>query len=255
MERLLRIVAHRLVSLWRGGRQDADLDEELLEHVDRLTEQYRARGMSDADARRTALATMGGVTRRREEMRDARGFRPITDLFRDLRNAVRSLRRTPSFTVVAVGTLSVGIAAAATVFSLVDAALFRPPPFAEADRLMVLNIAQRPASGGEWRLRWSWPRLRLLIDEAQSFESIASSSNVVVTLTGRDEPEPLAVEIVSSRYFDVMGTTLVRGRGFSPADDDPASAAAVVVLGHRYWLDRFGGSADVIGQTVQLNGI
>ncbi len=255
IERLLRIVGHRLASLWPGRRQDAELDEELLEHVERLTEQYRGRGMSDSEARRRALAAMGGVTRRREEMRDARGFRPLADLMRDLRYAVRSLRRTPTFTVVAVGTLGFGIAAAATVFSLVDAALFRPPPFAGADRLMVLNFTQQPPTGGMWRMRWSWPRLRLLMDEARSFEAIASSSNVVVTLTGHDEPEPLTVEIVSSRYFEVMGTTLVRGRGFSPADDDPGSAAPVVVLGHRYWQDRFGGRNDVIGQTVQLNGI
>lgn len=255
LERWLRIAGHRLASLWRRGADDAELDEELLEHVERLAEQYRARGMPDAEALRRARAAMGGVTRRREEMRDARGFRLVTDLIQDLRYAARSLRRTPSFTAVAVTTLGCGIAAAALVFSLVDAALFRPPPFSGADRLMVINFTQHPATGGAWQTRWSWSRLRLLMEEAQSFDAIASSSNVVVTLTGAEEPEPLAVEIVSSRYFDVLGATLIRGRGFGPSDDDGATAAPLVVLGYRYWQDRFGGRDDVIGRTVQLNGI
>ncbi len=255
LERRLRVAGLRLRSIWRGKRYDGELDDELHEHIERLTEQYRERGIPSAEARRRARAAMGGVTRQREEMRDARGFRPLADLGRDLRYAFRSLRRTPGFTTVAIGTLSVGIAAAATIFSLVDAALFRPPPFSGADRLMILNVTQQPATGGLWRMRWSWPRLRLLMEEAKSFQAIASSSNVVVTLTGGDEPEPLDLEIVSSRYFDVMGAPLARGRGFSRTDDDPSSAAPIVVLGHRYWRDRLESRADLIGSTVQLNGI
>src|SRR5262245_38170080 len=112
----------------------------------------------------------------------------------DLRYAVRSLWQAPLFTAAAVASLAVGIATAATVFSLIDAAILRPPPFPGVDRLAVLNITQRTPSEGMQRLRWSWPRFQLLQQSVQSFEGVATSSNAVLTLTGVDDPEPIPAE-------------------------------------------------------------
>ena len=115
----------------------------------------------------------------------------------DLRYAVRTLLRTPMFTAAALLSLTLGIGSSAAVFSLVDAALLRRPPFADADRLAVLNITQRTPRDGELRHRWSWPRFQLLKRNVRSFDGVATSSNNVVTVTGSSSPEPLPVEIVS----------------------------------------------------------
>ena len=173
----------------------------------------------------------------------------------DFRYAVRSLRRTPTFTVAAVVSLALGIATTTTVFSLVDAAIFRPPPFAGADRLTVLNITQQSPSEGELRLRWSWPRFQLLERSVHSFDGLASSSNVVVTMTGAGEPQPLPVEIVSWRYLNLMQAPLVLGAGFTEQDDVPGASSPLVVLSHELWERRFGGAPEAVGRIVELNGV
>ena len=111
-----------------------------------------------------------------------------------------------------------------------DAAILRPPPFDDADRLVLLNITQQTPAEGELRLRWSWQRFRLLNDMVRSFEAIASSSNNVVTLTGVEDPEPVRVEVVSSQYIAVMRAPLLFGSGFSQDEDDPARAQPRVIL-------------------------
>ena len=173
----------------------------------------------------------------------------------DLRYAVQSLRRVPVFTLAAVGSLTLGIATTAVVFSLVNAAILRPLPFPESSRLMVLNITQHTPSEGELRVRWSWPRFRLLENLARSFDGIASSSNAVVTLTGVGDPEPVRIEIVSSRYLSVLRMPLSRGYGFTPQEDDPQTASRVAILGHDLWQRRFGGAEDIVGRSVELNGV
>jgi putative ABC transport system permease protein len=173
----------------------------------------------------------------------------------DLQYALRSLRRTPTFTAAAVLSLVLGIATSTTVFSLIDAAILRPPPFAESDRLTVLNIIQRTPLEGELRLRWSWPRVQLLQRSVHAFEGLASSSNVVVTITGVEDPEPLPIEVVSWRYLSVMRASLGSGHGFTENADSIGSASPVVVIGHDLWQRRFGGAQDVVGRELELNGV
>ena len=171
----------------------------------------------------------------------------------DLRYAVRSLSRVPAFFVAAVLSLTLGIATATTVFSLISAAMLRPLPFGQSDRLTVLNITQRTPLQGELRLRWSWPRFQLLQRSVSSFEELASSSNAVVTMTGVDDPEPLAIEIVSWRYHHLLRASFASGRGFTENDD--AAASPVVIVGHDLWQRRFGGVPNIDGRELELNGI
>ncbi len=173
----------------------------------------------------------------------------------DLRYAVRSLGRAPMFTAAAVGSLTLAIGTATTVFGLVNAAILRPPPFAEPERLVVLNITQRTPAHGELRLRWSWPRFRLLQQRVHSLEALASSSNVVLAITGVDDPEPLPVELVSSAYLGVLRVPLVLGHGFTSREDVPGASLPLVILGYDLWQRRFGGAPDVIGQTVEVNAV
>ena len=175
-------------------------------------------------------------------------------ILHDLRYAVRTLRRTPVFAVAAILSLTLGIATSSTVFSLVDAAIFRLPAFEEADRLVILNITQRTPLEGELRRRWSWTRFQLLQRDARSFDGMASSSNNVVTVTAPDYPEPLPVEMVSSAYLTVMRAPLVEGRGFGPQDATGTSSPPLVI-GYDFWQRRFGGAPDVLGRTLELNGV
>jgi len=170
----------------------------------------------------------------------------------DLRYAVRALLRTPLFTMAALLSLTLGIAGSAAVFSLVDAAMLRPPPFSDADRLAVLNITQRTPAEGETRHRWSWPRFQLLKREVRSFEAVATSSNAVVTATGSGDPEPVRVEIVSEAYLGLMRAPLIVGRGFTDTDD--GTPANVVVVGAEFSERRFGNRATALGTIVKLNG-
>jgi putative ABC transport system permease protein len=173
----------------------------------------------------------------------------------DLRYAVRALRRTPVFTAAALLSLTLGIASSTAVFSLVDAAVLRRPPFAGADRLAVLNITQRTPREGELRHRWSWPRFQLLRQNLRTFDGVATSSNNVVTVTGSSYPEPLPIEVVSTAYLDVMGAPIVSGRGFVEADGIGGATSHAVVIGHDVWRRRFGGVEHVLGSTLALNGI
>ena len=173
----------------------------------------------------------------------------------DVRYALRTLRRTPLFTAAALVSLTLGIGSSAAVFSLIDAAMLRRPPFVDSERLVVLNITQRSPLEGEQRHRWSWPRFQLLKRYVRSFESVATSSNNVVTLTGSTSPEPLGIELVSPEYLTVMRAPLVSGSGF--VEDSNASAVGVhsVVIGHDLWQRRFDGAQGVLGTTLQLNGV
>ena len=174
-------------------------------------------------------------------------------ILHDLRYAVRALRRMPLFTAAALFSLTLGIGSSAAVFSLVDAAMLRRPPFADADRLAILNITQRTPGEGELRHRWSWARFQLLKRYVRSFEDVATSSNNVVTVTGSSYPEPLPVEIVSPSYLHVTRAPLVSGTGLV---EDPASGATShsIVIGYDFWQRRFGGT-DIIGTALELNGV
>jgi putative ABC transport system permease protein len=176
-------------------------------------------------------------------------------ILQDLRYAVRTLWRTPVFTCAALFSLTLGIGSSAAIFSLVDAAMLRRPPFPDADRLAVLNITQRTPHEGELRHRWSWRRFQLLKRDVQSFERVATSSNNVVTMTGSSDPQPLAVEIVSTDYLNVMRAALISGRGFVEGDAIGGAASHAVVIGHDVWQRRFGGIEHVVGSTLELNGV
>jgi putative ABC transport system permease protein len=174
-------------------------------------------------------------------------------MLHDLKYALRSLSRMPVFTGAALISLTLGVACTAAVFSLVDAAMLRTPPFVEADRLLLLNITQRTPAEGELRQRWSWARFQLLQRDVRSFERIASSSNNVVTVTGTSNPEPLPIEVVSPEYLTVMRAPLAASRGLGT--DEQTGGTHTVVISDGVWHRRFGASERVLGTTMELNGV
>ena len=177
----------------------------------------------------------------------------IATLARATRIASRSLARTPVLSGAAVLSMSVGIAATTVVFSVVDAALFRPPPFPDAGRLAIIYTTRQRGNAPAGRERWSWPRFRLLAG-ARSFTGVASFTPSVLALTG-DQSEPANAEFVSSAYWRVVRITPAIG-GVFPADADVAAGVApVAILSDALWRRRFGGSPTVVGSKIAVNGV
>ncbi len=175
---------------------------------------------------------------------------------RDIRFARRSLLRTPVLTAAAILSIGLGIGATTSVFSIVDAALFRPPPLNQPDRLMMLYITHQEPNAPIARERWSWPRFRILRDRSKSFDEVASFSTPVLAITSPEsEPEPVNVEVVSSSYWATLRIAPSIGRAFTADEDIGSGSHPVAIVGYELWQRRFGGDASLVGKSIGVNGV
>ena len=170
----------------------------------------------------------------------------------DLRYALRMLLRTPGFTLVAVLTLALGIGANTAIFTVVNALLLKPLPYAQPERLVMVwqDYRARGGPADEWATPGNYIDWRAQKD---LFEQVAVISGWGPTMTGGAEPEPLRGEQVTHEYFGVLGINLAFGRDFRQEDAVP-NAARVAIIGDDLWKRRFGGDPAVIGRTVTLSG-
>ena len=170
--------------------------------------------------------------------------------------AIARLLRTP-LGIAVVATVALATAACTIVAALVDAALYRQPPFREADRLAVLYVTRRSPTGGLSRLRWSFRQFQLLRAATRPtlFTDVASFTRVSVqTRIGAGDAEPAEGEVVSASYFLVVGVTPELGRTFAAGEPDDSQGGAEVVIGHDLWQRRFGAEPSVLGRRVAING-
>ncbi len=208
--------------------------------------------MTPEEARYAALRAMGGVEQRKEECRDTRRVRLIEDLMQDLRYGLRTMRKSPGFTVVAVLTLALGIGANTAIFSVVSAVLLRPLPYSEPDKLVMLwerhiregsnNNAVAPADFRDLRAR------------NQVFTNIAAMFVISLNLSGGNEPERVTTGLVSASFFEVLGIKPMLGRGFL-AEEEQAGRNRVVIMNHDLWQRRFGADSNIVGRRISLNGV
>lgn len=174
----------------------------------------------------------------------------MSGLLLDLRYALRTLRRAPGFTAVAIITLALGIGANTSIFSFVNALLLRNLPVRAPEELVWLGI---PYSDGRWSDTHSYRLYEVLRDGDSPFEGFAAQSGASVSLTAGESSERVSVAVVSGEFFDLLGVRTIAGRPLSP-DDDTEDSEPSVVLSHRYWQSRFGGDPALIDGKVLLAG-
>ena len=171
-------------------------------------------------------------------------------LIKDLRLAVRSLLRSPGFTLVAVLTLGLGIGACTAVFSVLYGVLMRPLPLPEPERLVAFKQVWR---GGGGQMAVTHTQFQFLAGHSTVFDALAVSTPTGLNLTTGDAAERLAVQRVSKDYFRVLGVPPALGRDFT-AEEDVAGGPDVAILSHALWQRRFAGDGSMVGQAITLNG-
>src|SRR5262245_10957376 len=246
---MLQRLKHLARSLTRGTRLDRELDAEMRFHIDMETEKHVQHGESPADARRRALRTFGGTERFKEECRDTRGGASFEQLLRDLRYAGRTLGKNWGFTAIAVLTLSLGIGANATIFSIVDAAFFARYPLTAPDRLLRIYAEDRVRQAQQ--LGFSAPKFELFRAHQSSFTALAAANYNGFALVTGAEPEQVNGASVTSNFLDTFGARPILGRFFGP---DEEIGGRSVVLGETLWRTRFHADPAVIGRNVTLSG-
>jgi predicted permease len=236
-------------NLLRKDRVEQALDDELGSSVEILMEEKMKEGLSHSEARRQALLELGGVEQVKEEVRGIRAGRLLEDFAKDVRYALRTLAKSPGFTAVAVLTLALGIGANTAIFSVANAALLRPLPYKDADRLVML-WSTKPREG--WRGQASPLDFIAWRQESHSFDSLAAIRPYSFTLTGRGEPVKLFGGAISAGFFETLGIAPQLGRTFTPAECRPG-ADRVALIGRGLWQESLGSNPGVIGRSIRLN--
>ncbi len=242
----------RLRDFLRQSRVDRDIDEELRFHVEEELEAGVRRGLTPAEARKEAHASLGGTPLLvREQIRDARDVSMIDDFCRDIRQGARLLRRNPVSTSIVLCTLAVAIGAAVTAFSIADAWLFRPLGFPAADRLVVAfaAAANRPSEPAVWmpyRAYLSWK------DSARAFSSVSAAFFQGATWRTSSDAKSLVGMRVTPEFFSTFGVPPLRGRPFAGSD---TTGPPALVISHGFWQRELAGAESVLNSTVTLSDV
>ena len=246
----MRFLATLFRNLSRHGAVERDLDEEVHAHFELLVDEYRATGMEDAAARRAARLELGGTGQVKDAVRDVRRGIWLEHFWQDLRYALRTFRRSPGFAATAVVSLAVGIAAATGLFSIVNAALLNPFPFADINRIVRLDMNDK----GKPRGLSVTARQLVALQHSDVFDGAFASNTWEMTLTGQGLPEAVPTQYFSANGLNVLGVPPLLGRVFNEADGPAGEQPQrVVVLTYRFWQRHFGGRPEAVGQTLYLN--
>jgi predicted permease len=245
--RSLRRFLNRMVNLATRRARDERLSEEIEEHIALQTEENLRGGLSPVAARRQAMLKFGGVEAMKEDYRAERGLLFIENLVRDLRFALRMLRKSPGFTAVAVVTLAMAIGANAVVFSVMNALILRPLNVPQAESLYQLMRGKDKAGNH------SFPDYLDVRDRNRTFDELVAYDGTVAGIDTGGNPSSAWVELVTGNYFDGLRLQPYLGRLFHPSDEHGANSAPYIVLTHAYWHSHFHDDPGVVGRVVQVN--
>ena len=238
----------KLQALFRRDRLNRELDEELAFHREQLEQELHDDGITAEAAHYAARRRVGNDARVRDEMHDVVGF-SFESVAHDVSYALRQLRKNPGFATTVVLILALGIGAITAIFSAVNPILFRPLPYPQANRVMMLW--ERHSDGT--REFVCFGTFHGVQERTRSFGALAAMKPWQPTLVGKTQPERFEGQRVSADYFRVLGVEPVLGRNFEAADDQH-KGPRVVILSDGVWHRRFGGNPSLIGQHVILDG-
>ena len=252
---MLNDLRFRLRALFRRNAMESELDQELRFHFDKEVEKHIRSGVTAEEARRRARLTFGGHEQAKEDCREARGTSLLETLLQDIRYGVRIHRKSPSFFLIAVLTLALGIGASTAIFSLVNTILLKSSPYPNASRVVV--AWRVPPAGSAWNTQnfpWADADFVQLTQTSTAFQNLGAFRKDNFNLTGSATPEYLEGVRASAGIFHALGMKPLLGRTFTAEEDHPGHAL-VVILSHRLWKSHFGGAPSVIGTTIHLSGL
>ena len=239
-------------SLFTRSAVEQEFDDEIRDHLERDIVDRMKRGATAREARRQAIADLGGVDNVREQLRDEHGISILEDLGRDTRFAARRLARNPRYAVLIVLTIGLGIGAATAVFSAVDGVLFKPLSLTDPNAIVTM-WQTKPADGIERDdfPPGTWFSLR---ERLQSFTHIAAANPYGVSFTDGASTEHAEAWLLSDDYLTMLGAKTHLGRLLEPRDYVPG-AAPVTLLDYGFWQRRFGGDPAIVGKTLRMDGL
>jgi FtsX-like permease family/MacB-like periplasmic core domain len=227
---------------------ESEMDAELRFHMQAYAEDLERQGVAHDEAMRRARIEFGGVESAKEECREARGVNLLDSLIRDVRYGLRSLRKDPSFTLVAVLTLGLGIGASTAIFSVVENVLVEPFPYPDANRMMTVEIhdvAQNQSSG---RAEYSGPEFLDYIDKNHVFDHVIADASLEVLHDAGEGTERFHGVLTTPGTFEFFGLPALLGRMMEPEDYEPG-APPVFVLRYKTWVTNFAGDPAVLNKT------
>lgn len=235
------------------NNEDTDLARELEAHITHQVDENISAGMSEEEARRQAYLKLGSPQHVREDVWEWNTVGFFDNLVRDLRYALRMLRRSPGFSALAILCLTLGIGANAAAFSWIEGTLFRPyPAVAHPDQLLVLSGTVR---GGDDYAPLSWPDFVDLRRNCTLIDSFIAEKITGATLAIGNRAEGAVGSMVSTNYFDALGVHPILGRGFSPEEETGRNAHPVTVISYWMWKQRYHSDPEIIGKQQVLNQV
>ena len=243
----------RMRGMFRDGSEDAERSREIAAHLALLEEEFCAKGMSEAEARRQARLKLGNTTVIREEVRQMSGVPFMENLWRDVAYALRQMKKSPGFAVTAIVTLALGVGVNTAIFSVVNGLLFSSLHIRQESRVLALGFKQR---GANWNPEFSQPEYRDLRDQTKGvFSGVAAEQYGLDGLSVEgSRPDRIFTDYVSGNYFQTLGVRPLLGRFFLPSQGETPGADPVMVLSYSYWKRHFGGDPGVVGRHVSLDG-
>jgi putative ABC transport system permease protein len=246
---ILPRISTLLRNLTRRRKVEQDLADEVSSYVDLSTQRKMKGGLTEGEARREALVELGGVEQVKEQVREVRLGHFLETRWQDLRFGLRTLRKSPVFSLAVALVLALGIGSTALMFTIVNSVLLEGPPYPEAGRLHLLwqNIPQ------EDRVTFSVREFDAWKKQTTVFESLSCYMGNGFALAGVGEPELLFGHLVTPSLFQTLRTNAALGRVFLESEGE-VGKDKVVILSHAVWRDKFGLRPDVLGKPVVLNG-
>ncbi len=261
----------RLRSLLRKRAVERELNDEVRFHLDKLIEEYAAKGLKPQEARFAALRELGGMEQIKEECRDMRRVNFVANLSQDIRYGVRMLAKSPGFTAVIILSLALGIGANTAIFSLIDAVMLKSLPVRQPEQLMLLNWVSKGQSyvisdydGDSWEdskgrdtgTSFAYPIYKAIRARNNSFSDVLgfADADQQLNLNVGGTSGLAKGQYVSGNYFSTLGVGAAAGRTIVDSDDQ-VNAGPVAVISYAYWTSRFGRDPSVVGKAIVVNSV